>query len=179
VLPTCFGYRDDLLYLHGSTGAASLRAAVGAPVCVAVTLLDGLVYARSVFSHSANYRSAVVYGTARAVTDPDEKLAGLRAIVEHTTPGSWKHARQPSAKELAATAVLAVDLTEASVKVRSGPPGDDPADVAKGVAWAGVLPVHTLFGEPAPCPELTATVPIPPHIRARAGTEPGTGASAG
>jgi uncharacterized protein len=168
VLPTCFGRHDDVLYLHGSSGAASLRTGVGAPVCVTVTLLDGLVYARSVFSHSANYRSAVVHGNARPVTDPAEKLTALRAIVEHTTPGSWEHARQPTTKELAATGVLALDLDEASLKVRAGPPGDEDADVATGAAWAGVLPVRTTFGEPAPCPLLPAGVATPSHVAARA-----------
>jgi nitroimidazol reductase NimA-like FMN-containing flavoprotein (pyridoxamine 5'-phosphate oxidase superfamily) len=168
VLPTCFGRVDDVLYLHGSSGAASLRNGVGAPVCVTVTLLDGLVYARSVFSHSANYRSAVAHGNARSVTDPAEKLAALRAIVEHTTPGSWEHARQPTTKELAATGVLALDLGEASLKVRTGPPGDEDADVATGAAWAGVLPVRTTFGEPAPCPLLPAGAATPAHVTARA-----------
>jgi uncharacterized protein len=172
VLPTCFGYLGDVLYLHGSTGAVSLREGAGAPVCVTVTLVDGVVYARSMFHHSANYRSAVVHGTTRPVTDQAEKLAGLRAIVEHTAPGSWEHARQPSTKELAATAVLALDLAEASVKVRSGPPVDDPADVAKGAAWAGVLPVRTVFGEPEPAPDLPADVPAPPHLTARASAGP-------
>lgn len=169
VLPTCFGRLDDVLYLHGSSGASSLRGGADAPVCVTVTLLDGLVYARSVFSHSANYRSAVVHGTARQVNGPEEKLAALRAVVEHTTPGSWQHARRPSAKELAATAVLAVDLTEASVKIRHGPPSDAQADVAKGAAWAGVLPVRTEFGTPEPCPALPAGTPVPPHVLRRAG----------
>jgi nitroimidazol reductase NimA-like FMN-containing flavoprotein (pyridoxamine 5'-phosphate oxidase superfamily) len=167
VLPTCYGRLDDVLYLHGSTGARSLRAASSARVCVTVTLLDGLVYARSVFHHSANYRCAVVHGDARPVTDPDERLAGLKAVVEHTTPGSWRHARRPTARELAATAVLAVDLAEASVKVRSGPPGDDDADVATGVAWAGVLPVRGGFGEPEPCPALPPGAGVPPHVLAR------------
>jgi nitroimidazol reductase NimA-like FMN-containing flavoprotein (pyridoxamine 5'-phosphate oxidase superfamily) len=167
VLPTCFGRSDDLLYLHGSSGAHSLRAAAKAPVCVTVTLVDGLVYARSVFSHTANYRSAVIHGVARPVTDPEEKLAALRAIVEHTTPGSWQHARQPNAKELAATAVLAIDLAEASVKVRCGPPGDKEADVSQGTAWAGVLPVRTIFGPPEPCPLLPPGTPTPPHVLKR------------
>jgi hypothetical protein len=92
--------------------------------------------------------------------------------VEHTTPGSWEHARQPTTKELAATALLAVDLTEASVKVRTGPPKDEPADVARGAAWAGVLPVRMVFGEPSPAPDLLADTATPPHLTARAGTEP-------
>jgi hypothetical protein len=167
VLPTCFGRVYDRLYLHGSSGAASLRDGSGAPVCVTVTLVDGLVYARSVFSHSANYRSAVVHGVARPVTDPAEKLAGLRAVVEHTTPGSWDHARRPTAKELAATAVLALDLTESSLKVRTGPPGDEPDDLAS-PAWFGVLPVRTVFGEPVPAPALPAGAAAPAHVTERA-----------
>ncbi|HEY1967648.1 MAG TPA: pyridoxamine 5'-phosphate oxidase family protein [Pseudonocardia sp.] len=166
VLPTCFGRRDDVLYLHGSTGATSLSTMAGAPVCVTVTLLDGLVYARSVMHHSANYRCAVIQGEARPVLDPDERLAALRAIVEHTTPGSWDHARQPSRKELAATSVLALDLTEASVKVRNGPPGDDSEDVEAATAWAGVLPVRTTFGQPRPCPLLPDGSAVPEHVAA-------------
>jgi nitroimidazol reductase NimA-like FMN-containing flavoprotein (pyridoxamine 5'-phosphate oxidase superfamily) len=173
VLPTCYGVVDDVLYLHGSTGAKSLRSGSGTPVCVTVTLVDGLIYARSVFHFSANYRSAVVHGTARLVTDRDERLAGLRAIVEHTTPGSWDHARQPNAKELAATALLALDLEEASVKVRTGPPIDDESDVESGLAWAGVLPVRTVFGEPEPAPDLTPGLSVPEHLQTRAGAELG------
>lgn len=164
VLPTCFGRIDDMLYLHGSSGASSLRAGDSTPVCVTVTLLDGLVYARSVFSHSANYRSAVVHGTARAVTETDEKLAGLRAVVEHTTPGSWEHARQPTKKELAATGVLALDMAEASVKIRSGPPVDEEPDVEAGTSWAGVVPLHTSFGAPEPCPLLPPDTAVPSHV---------------
>jgi nitroimidazol reductase NimA-like FMN-containing flavoprotein (pyridoxamine 5'-phosphate oxidase superfamily) len=170
VLPTCYGRLDDTLYLHGSSGAWSLRSGAGTPVCVTVTLLDGLVYARSVFSHSANYRSAVAHGAARLVTDAVEKLAALEAIVEHTTPGSWQHARQPTGKELAATSVIALDLDEASLKVRVGPPGDEESDLSEGTAWAGVLPVHTTFGEPEPCPQLSAGAATPPHVTTRAHT---------
>jgi hypothetical protein len=167
VLPTCYGRVGDTLYLHGSTGASSLRAGARNPVCVTVTLLDGLVYARSVFHHSANYRCAVVYGVPEPVTDPSEKLRALRAIVENTTPGSWEHARRPDRKELAATSVLALDLTEASVKVRTGPPVDDDADVAAGTAWAGVVPVATTYGAPAPCPLLPPATAAPEHVRER------------
>lgn len=167
VLPTCFGYHGDTLYLHGSTGARSLRGGSGAQVCITVSLVDGLVYSRSVFSHSANFRSAVIYGTARPVTDPEEKLLALEAIVEHTTPGSWSHARRPSRKELAATAVLAVGLAEASVKARGGPPVDEEGDIAEASAWAGVLPVRLSFGTPEPCPRLPASIPVPQHVRNR------------
>jgi uncharacterized protein len=160
---------DDTVYVHGSTGAAWLRIADGAPICLTVTHLDGVVYARSVFHHSMNYRSAVVHGAARLVTDPDERWAALRAVVEQLSPGSWEHARLPDARELAATSVVALDLAEASVKVRTGPPGDDAADIAAGGRWAGVLPVHTVFGEPQPDPTLDGTAPDPEHVRARSG----------
>lgn len=165
VLPTGYGRLGDVLYLHGSTGAASLRAAPDAPVCVTVTLLDGVVHARSVFHFSMNYRSAVVHGVPRPVTDPDERLAGLRAITENIAPGAWDHARPPNRRELAATTVLALDLTEASVKVRTGPPIDDDEDVALPDApWAGVLPVRTSFGAPDPCPLLPPGTPVPSHV---------------
>jgi nitroimidazol reductase NimA-like FMN-containing flavoprotein (pyridoxamine 5'-phosphate oxidase superfamily) len=169
VLPTGYGRIEDTVYVHGSTGAGWLRIADGAPICLTVTHLDGVVYARSVFHHSMNYRSAVVHGAARLVTAPDERWAALRAVVEQLSPGSWEHARLPDARELAATSVVALDLTEASVKVRTGPPGDDAADIAAGGRWAGVLPVHTVFGDPEPDPTLDGTAPDPEHVRARSG----------
>jgi nitroimidazol reductase NimA-like FMN-containing flavoprotein (pyridoxamine 5'-phosphate oxidase superfamily) len=144
VLPTGYGRDGDTLYLHGSTGARTLReAGAGVPVSVAVTLLDGIVYARSVFNHSMNYRCAVVHGTAEPVLDPEAKAHALKVLTEHLSPGSWEHARQPTARELAATSVLALDLAEASVKIRTGPPTDDDEDVEASTAWAGVLPVNT------------------------------------
>jgi nitroimidazol reductase NimA-like FMN-containing flavoprotein (pyridoxamine 5'-phosphate oxidase superfamily) len=145
-----------------------LRAAAdGIDVCVAVTLLDGIVYARSVFHHSMNYRSAVVHGRARAVTDETDKLHGLRVITEHLAPGSWAHARQPTRRELAATSVLALDLSEASVKTRASGPSDDDEDVRAGLAWAGVLPLRQVWGEPQPCVELPPHMSIPAHIANR------------
>ena len=167
VLPTVYGRVDDTLYLHGSTGARSLRgAAAGEPISVTVTLVDGVVHARSVFHFSMNYRCAVVHGVARPVTDPDERLLGLRAIVEQVAPGAWDHARSPNRRELAATAVLALDLAESSLKVRSGPPGDDEDDVRdRPGVWAGVVPVHTVAGEPQPCPTVPSGVPLPAHLR--------------
>ena len=168
VLPTGYGRDGDTLYLHGSSGAASLLAASrGAPVCVTVTRLDGVVYARSAFHHSLNYASAVIHGTARKVTDPAELLHGLRTLVEHLAPGSWEHSRPPTRKEVAATTVLALSLDEASVKVRMGPPVDDGSDVAAGRAWAGVLPLTAHWGAPVPCPLLPANAPVPPHIAHR------------
>jgi uncharacterized protein len=175
VLPTGYGRRGDTLYLHGSTGAATLRAAVaGVPVCFTVTHVDGVVYARSAFHHSMNYRCAVVQGVARPVTDPDERLLGLEALTEHLAPGSWAATRQPDRRELAATALLALDLTEASVKVRTGPPGDDDRDVPgpgePDPVWAGVLPLRTVVGEPEPCPLLPPGTPVPARVLDRAVT---------
>ncbi len=165
VLPTAYGRDGDTLYVHGSSANRSIRAAAGREVCVTVTHLDGLVCARSVFSHSVNYRSAVVFGTARLVTDPAGKLAGLRTVTEHLIPGRWDAVRAPSRKELAATAVLAVPLTEASVKVRTGPPADEPDDVATGL-WAGVVPVTQVFGDPVPDDAVLPGNPVPDHVRA-------------
>lgn len=167
VIPTGYGRVGDVVYVHGSTGAGYLRVVDGAPVCLTVTHLDGIVYARSVFHHSMNYRSAVVHGVARLVADPEERLAALRAIVEQLAPGSWEHARQPGSRELAATAVFAVDLDEASLKVRTGPPSDDTEDIEAGGRWAGVLPVRGSFGAPEPCPTLASDSAVPPHVATR------------
>lgn len=166
VIPTGYGRRDDTLYLHGSTGATSLRAALGGPVCVTVTHLDGIVLARSAFHHSVNYRSAMIYGTPRPVEDPDERLDALRVITEHLAPGQWAVVRPPNRKELAATAVLALPLDEASVKVRQGPPNDDEDDYDLPV-WAGVLPLTVAWGAPVPDPRLAAGIAVPAHIRDR------------
>ena len=168
VLPTAYGRDGDTLYLHGSSANGALRAAGGQPVCVTVTHMDALVAARAVFSHSVNYRSAVIFGTAAVVTDEDERWQALRLITDHLIPGRWAAARQPTSKEMAATAVLSLPLTEASVKVRTGPPGDGPEDEALNV-WAGVLPIEVSFGTPVPAPGLRADIPLPAHIRDRVG----------
>lgn len=168
VLPTGYGRDGDTLYLHGSTGATSMMAASsGVPICVTVTRLDGVVYARSAFHHSLNYASAVLHGTARKVTDEQELRHGLQALVEHLAPGSWEYSRPPTPKELAATTVLALPLDEASVKVRTGPPVDEESDVAAARAWAGVLPLTTRWGVPVPCPRLLTDIPVPPHVAYR------------
>src|SRR5580693_8468272 len=167
VLPTGYGWIGDDLYLHGSSANRSLLAAAGQQVCVTITLLDGLVCARAVFHHSMNYRSAVIFGAARLVTEPDEKLAALRAVTDHLVPGRWEHAREPTRKELAATAVIALPLAEASVKVRAGGPKDDPEDYDSGI-WAGVLPSALAFGPAEPDPALNGGVPVPDHIAALA-----------
>ncbi|HEU5032298.1 MAG TPA: pyridoxamine 5'-phosphate oxidase family protein [Spirillospora sp.] len=166
VIPTCYGRLDDTLYVHGSTGASSMMTAPSQEVCVTVTHLDGLVLARSLFHHSINYRSAMIYGVPSPVTGDDDKRAALRVITEQLAPGQWDAARQPTRKELAGVAVLALPLDEASVKVRQGPPGDEDEDYALPV-WAGVLPVRQAFGAPVPDPALTPGIPVPAHIAAR------------
>lgn len=166
VLPTAYGRDGDTLYLHGSSANGAFRAANGQRVCVTVTHMDGIVAARSVFSHSVNYRSAVVFGTATIVTGEDERAHALRLITDHLIPGRWAAARQPTTKEMAATAVLSLPLTEASVKIRTGMPADEPEDYERDV-WAGVLPVAVTFGEPERDPRLRDEIPLPAHIRDR------------
>jgi nitroimidazol reductase NimA-like FMN-containing flavoprotein (pyridoxamine 5'-phosphate oxidase superfamily) len=166
VLPTGYGRLDDILYLHGSSANSTFMAGAGGEVCVTVTHLDGFVCARSVFSHSMNYRSAMIYGVARLLTDPAEKTLALRTITEHLTPGQWSYARQPTRKELAATSALALPLTEASVKIRTGGPSDEPEDYEMDV-WAGVVPVSMTFGEPEPDDALRPGIAVPRHIRDR------------
>ncbi len=168
VLPTGYGRLGETLYLHGSSANRALLAAAGQEVCVTVTHLDGLVCARAVFHHSMNYRSAMVYGRARLVTGEDERLTGLRAVTEHLVPGRWDHVRPPTRKELAATAVLAVPLAEASVKIRTGPPADDEEDYDTDI-WAGVLPAVLTFGPALPDPALRRGIEVPEHIEALAG----------
>jgi nitroimidazol reductase NimA-like FMN-containing flavoprotein (pyridoxamine 5'-phosphate oxidase superfamily) len=166
VLPTAYGRDGDTLYLHGSSANGAFRAAAGNRVCVTVTHMDALVAARSVFSHSMNYRSAVVFGTAAVVTGEDERWHGLEVVTDHLIPGRWAAARQPTKKEMAATAVLSLPLTEASVKVRTGGPADEPEDLGLGV-WAGVLPIAVTFGAPQPDADLPPDIPVPAHIRDR------------
>jgi nitroimidazol reductase NimA-like FMN-containing flavoprotein (pyridoxamine 5'-phosphate oxidase superfamily) len=167
VVPTVYGFDDDHLFLHGSVASRSLTT--GAEACVTVTVLDGLVLARSVFEHGVNYRSAMIYGVPRPVTDPDELLTGLRLLTEHVAPGQWDYCRRPSAKELAATTLLALPLTEASVKISEGPPGDGAGPDAALGFWAGELPVVTTWGAPVPDPALDPAIGVPAHIAARAG----------
>ncbi|MGW0805664.1 pyridoxamine 5'-phosphate oxidase family protein [Nonomuraea sp. NPDC002799] len=163
VVPTGYGRVGETLYLHGSTGATSLRTGDGGEVCVTVTHVDGIVLARSIFHHSVNYRSAVIYGAARLVTDPDERMEGLRALSEQLAPGQWDYVRLPSRKELAATAVLALSLEEASVKIRRGGPKDEEEDYDLPV-WAGVLPLVTSWGEPERDSLLPEGIDTPVHI---------------
>ena len=166
VLPTGYGRLGETLYLHGSSANATFMAGGGQEVCVTVTHLDGLVCARSVFTHSMNYRSAMIFGVARLVTEADERMGALRVITEHLAPGQWSYARQPTPKELAATSVLALPLAEASVKIRSGGPSDEPEDCATDL-WAGVVPVTVRFGEPVPDAALRPGISVPDHLRRR------------
>jgi nitroimidazol reductase NimA-like FMN-containing flavoprotein (pyridoxamine 5'-phosphate oxidase superfamily) len=167
VLPTGYGRADDILYLHGSSANATFMAGACQEVCVTVTHLDGLVCARSVFNHSMNYRSAMIYGVATLLTGNSERVEALRIITEHLTPGQWSYARPPSAKELAATSVMALPLAESSVKIRDAGPSDEPEDYAADV-WAGVVPVTVSFGEPEPDVKLRPGIATPQHIRDRA-----------
>ncbi|MPZ88726.1 MAG: pyridoxamine 5'-phosphate oxidase family protein [Nitriliruptorales bacterium] len=148
VLPMAYGRVGGVLYLHGSTASRTMRIfAADAPVCVTVTLLDGLVLARSAFHHSMNYRSVVVLGIARPVTGDEQRLTALRAITEHVVPGRWAELRPPTGAELKATAVGALSLSEASAKIRTGPPIDDDADLGADL-WAGTVPLRLQAGRP-------------------------------
>jgi nitroimidazol reductase NimA-like FMN-containing flavoprotein (pyridoxamine 5'-phosphate oxidase superfamily) len=150
VIPTAYGRIGDRLYVHGSSASRMLRTlSGGTDMCLTVTLVDGVVLARSAFHHSVNYRSVVVFGSARLVGDPQEKRQALRAITNHVVPGRWEEVRPPSEQELKATSVLALELEEGSAKVRSGPPIDDEADLDIPV-WAGVVPLGLQIGEGQP-----------------------------
>ena len=148
VIPTSYGRKDASLYIHGSAASRMLRQMKdGVPVCVTVTLLDGLVLARSVFNHSMNYRSVVVLGKATLVDDAEEKIEALRLLSEHILPGRWADARQPNERELKQTSVLRVPIEEFSAKVRVGPPIDDEEDYSF-PTWAGVVPLEMVAGKP-------------------------------
>jgi uncharacterized protein len=166
VIPTGFGRDGDYLYIHGSAASRMLRNMdEGISVCVTVTVLDGLVLARSIFNHSMNYRSVVVLGIATAVKKSDEKLNALHALSEHILPGRWVESRQPNEQELKATLVLRLPITEFSAKVRQGPPLDDEEDYAF-PTWAGVIPLKMVAGQPINDPRLDSRIPIPAYARA-------------
>lgn len=165
VIPTSYGRKDSEVYIHGSAASRMLRQMkAGVPVCVTVTLLDGLVLARSVFNHSMNYRSVVILGTATLVEAPAEKLAALRVLSEHIIPGRWGDARQPNERELNATSVLRVPIEEFSAKVRTGPPIDDEEDYAF-PTWAGVIPLRMSVGDAVADPRLDTPRPVPDYVR--------------
>ncbi len=163
-IPTTYGRSGDDLYLHGSAASRMLRTlAGGIPVCVTVTLVDGVVLARAARRHSMNYRSVVVLGKATPVTDPGEQRAALETIVEHVIPGRWRDVRPPTDRELRETAVLRVPLDEASAKIRTGPPLDEGDDLTR-ACWAGVVPLRLASDPPLPEPGVPSNC-APPTIR--------------
>ena len=165
VIPIGYGRKGDTLYVHGSPASRMLRAlGKGADVCITVTLVDGLVLARSAFHHSMNYRSVVIFGKATLVEDPAAKREALRVFTEHVAPGRWQEVRQPSEKELQSTTVLAIPLNEVSAKVRTGPPIDDEKDYALPV-WAGVLPLELTPMTPLPDHRLPKETAVPDYVR--------------
>jgi nitroimidazol reductase NimA-like FMN-containing flavoprotein (pyridoxamine 5'-phosphate oxidase superfamily) len=164
VIPTLYGREADTLYLHGSAASRMLRGLdTGIPACVCVTIVDGLVLARSAFHHSMNYRSVVAFGTARQIEGAEQKTRALRIISEHVIAGRWSDVRGPSDKELKATAVLEFSIEEASAKIRTGPPVDDEEDYSLPV-WAGVLPLRMEAKTPVPDPRLAANIKLPPYV---------------
>ena len=164
VIPTLHARDGDQILLHGATTSRLLRyAATGAPLCITVTLVDGLVLARSIFHHSINYRSAVLFGRGVLIEGEAAKLAALERFTEKLIPGRWDDARMPNAVELKATAVVAVTIESASAKIRTGPPKDDEEDYALAV-WAGVLPLHQSVGEPLPDPAARTEIRVPDYI---------------
>jgi nitroimidazol reductase NimA-like FMN-containing flavoprotein (pyridoxamine 5'-phosphate oxidase superfamily) len=165
VIPTNYGRSDKTLYLHGSAASRMLRTlSEGVPVCVTVTHVDGLVLARSAFHHSVNYRSVVILGTARLVTNPAEKMEALRIFTDHVMKGRWDDVRQPTEQELRATTVLALPLEEVSAKVRTGGPVDDENDYNL-PTWAGVLPLETSVKSPMPDARLPKNTPVPAYLK--------------
>ena len=166
VIPTLFGRDGEQLYVHGSVASRLVRTLAGGVDCsVEVTLVDGIVLARSVFLHSMNYRSVMVLGRARGV-EGDEQLHGLRTISEHLMPGRWDESRSPSEVELRQTAVLAIDMVEASAKIRVGGPEEEEADYIALDIWAGVLPIETRWGDPIEAEDLPSGIPLSPAVRA-------------
>lgn len=170
VIPTLYGREGDRLYLHGSAASRMLRELdSGIAACVTVTLVDGLVLARSAFHHSMNYRSVVAFGTARKIVSAAEKERALRIISEHLISGRWNDVRLPTEQELKATAVLEFTIEEASAKVRTGPPLDDEEDYALPV-WAGVLPLELTPKDALPDSRLSAETPLPEYVRSYSGS---------
>jgi uncharacterized protein len=164
VTPTLHARSGDLVYLHGSSASRTLKALErGAPACLTVSLIDGLVLARSAMHHSVNYRSVMLLGYAQLLTDSREKRTALQALIEHVVPGRWPTIREPTENELRATAVLSMPIEEASAKIRSGPPIDDEEDYALR-SWAGVLPLASHPGRPEPDARLAADIALPDHV---------------
>ena len=165
VIPTLYGRDEEKLYLHGSAASRMLRELeTGVPACVTVTIVDGLVLARSAFHHSMNYRSVVAFGTARKITDPAQKTHALRVISEHLIAGRWNDVRGPSDQELKATSVLEFSMEEASAKVRQGPPLDDEDDYSLSV-WAGIIPLSLEAKGPVPDSRLPEDAEVPGYVQ--------------
>jgi nitroimidazol reductase NimA-like FMN-containing flavoprotein (pyridoxamine 5'-phosphate oxidase superfamily) len=165
-VPMLYARVGDIVYIHGSSASRALRTlADGAPACLTVTIVDGLVLARSAFEHSTNYESAMLFGRFANVADLDERLVALEAFTEKLLPGRWSEVRGPSPQELKATAVLAMPIEEASAKRRSGPPDDDNSRDAAIDTWAGVIPIATSFGTPIPSPGLRPGIPVSTSVR--------------
>jgi uncharacterized protein len=164
VIPTSYVRVGDQLFIHGSAANRMLSSlSEGIPVCVTVTLVDGLVLARAAFRHSINYRSVVILGTARRVENAEDKVAALHAFMEHVIPGRWAEVRKPSEQELSATTVVSVPLAEVSAKIRTGPPKDEQVDYAVPV-WAGELPLLVQPGTPLADPSTSTTKPVPDYV---------------
>ncbi|MBV9793933.1 MAG: pyridoxamine 5'-phosphate oxidase family protein [Actinobacteria bacterium] len=177
-IPMLYARVGPVVYIHGSTGSRATRTlARGVPACLTVTRLDGIVLARSVFEHSANYESVVVLGRFRRVEDPAERLAAFAAFTEKMLPGRWQEARTPSRKELSATSILALPIEEASVKARAGGPDDDDSPDAELDVWAGHIPLTASYGAPAPSPGLRAGIPVPGSVTRLTGGQAGDGAA--
>ena len=165
-IPMLYARVGDRIYIHGSTKSRAVRAlAAGAPACVTVTIVNGLVLARSAFEHSANYDSAMAFGTFEPVRDSDERMRALEAFTEKLLPGRWDEVRLPSSKELKATEILALGIDEASAKVRSGPPDDDDSADAERDTWAGVVPIVRSYGPPEPSPGLRPGIELSESVR--------------
>src|SRR5262245_23091279 len=173
-IPMLYARVGDTVYIHGSTASRAMRLlAAGAPACVTVTLVHALVLARSAFEHSANYDSVLVFGVFSLVEDEAERLSAFEAFTEKLLPGRWDEARQPNAKELKATSILALEIDEASAKMRSGGPDDDASKDAELDVWAGVVPIVSAYGTPAPSVGLREGIPVPESVKRLLRAPPG------
>jgi nitroimidazol reductase NimA-like FMN-containing flavoprotein (pyridoxamine 5'-phosphate oxidase superfamily) len=171
-IPMLYAHFGEKLYIHGSTASRAIRAlADGAAACVTVTIVHGLVLARSAFEHSANYEAVMAFGTFAQIDDDAERLAAFEAFTEKLLPGRWGEVRQPNAKELKATSILAMEIDEASAKIRTGPPDDDDSPDAERDTWAGVVPIVSSFGTPVPSPGLRQDIPLAASVRKLLGND--------
>lgn len=177
VIPVLHARDGDRLLLHGASSSRLLRhIAAGNPLCVCITAIDGLVLAKTAFNQSVNYRSVVIFGQGHLIDDPDAKLYALETLTNRLVPGQWAHVRHPDAQELKATSIVAVPISEASAKVRQGPPRDDAED-QEFPGWAGVLPIAQVIGAPIPAPYTAAAQSVPPHIAAMVSPPGGSSAA--